>query len=108
MILLGIFTDLVSRQSSAIGRFRPPVSTLSFELTSTYVKDYFVRKLLSGETHIRLSALSGPIKWAVNHKKSKVLLKELTQKQAAKRAQGRRHGVDCGGHVQPTFARGCF
>ena len=70
VILFDIFTDLVSRQSSAIGRVRPPVSTLSFEPTGTYVKDYFVRKLLSGETHIRLSALSGPIKWAVNHKKN--------------------------------------
>jgi len=72
VILFDIFTDLVSRQSSAIGRVRPPVSTLSFEpyiYIGTYVKDYFVCKLLSGETYTRLNALSGPIKWAVNHKK---------------------------------------
>jgi len=46
VILFDIFTDLVSRQSSAIGRVRPSVST-----------------------YTRLNALSGPIKWAVNHKK---------------------------------------
>ena len=30
---------------------------------------------------------------------------ENTKAQAAKLDQGRRHGVDWGGHVHPTFAR---